>query len=114
MRLTPAPVPFLGSRVCAHPRAVLIGAPLDATETFRSGTREAPQRVRAVSDVLETYSPQLDRDLEELSLADWGDVECSDGVDASLANIAAAVEQACAISAMPIVVSGEHTATVGA
>ncbi len=67
-----------------------------------------------MSDVLETYSPQLDLDLEDLGLADWGDVACSDGVEAALENIAEVVEQACALSAMPILVGGEHTATVGA
>jgi agmatinase len=107
-------IPFLGSADTANPKAVLLGAPLDVTETFRSGTREGPDRVRAVSDVLETYSPQLDRDLAELAFADWGDVECGPDVDSALNDIAGAMDEACRIGALPLLIGGEHTATVGA
>jgi agmatinase len=44
------------------------------TESCRAGTRAAPDLIRAASDTIETYSPHLDRDLEDLDLADWGDV----------------------------------------
>jgi agmatinase len=114
MHLTPPRVPFLGSRACSAPEAVLIGAPLDLTESFHAGTSAGPERVRAVSDVLETYSPQLDRDLGELRFADWGDVECTAGMAPALDAIAAAVSEACRQGALPILLGGEHTATVGA
>jgi len=114
MRLTAPRIPFLGSSKSRTPKAIVLGAPLDVTETFRSGTRDGPDRVRAVSDVLETYSPQLSRDLADLPLADWGDVDC-DGRDleAVLERIADAVERACA-AGLPLLIGGEHTATVGA
>jgi agmatinase len=114
MHLTPPRVPFLGSRVCTNPEAVLIGAPLDLTESFHAGTSAGPERVRAVSDVLEAYSPQLDRDLGELRFADWGDVECTSGMESALDAIAGAVAEACRQGALPILLGGEHTATVGA
>ena len=105
---------FLGSTACASPAAVVVGAPLDATESFHGGTRGGPERIRAVSDVLETYSPQLDRDLAELPLADWGDVSWVGGVEEALSSIADVVAAACNQSALPLVIGGEHTATIGA
>jgi agmatinase len=104
---------FLGSSDASNPGAIVLGAPLDVTETFRPGTSDGPRRVRAVSDVLETYSPQIHRDLEDLTLADWGEIECTEEVAASLDRIAAAVDQARA-TAFPVLIGGEHTATVGA
>jgi agmatinase len=114
MHLTDPRVPFLGSTAQPAPRAVVLGAPLDATETFRSGTRDGPDRIRAVSDVLETYSPRLGRDLRDVSLADRGDVDCSGDVDAALVALADAIEHICKAGAMPLLIGGEHTATVGA
>lgn len=113
MPLTPPRVAFLGSTDTLTPRAVVLGAPLDATETFRSGTRDGPDRVRAVSDLLETYSPRLQRDLADLPLADWGDVGCA-SVDAALDEVATAVERAIHMQTLPLLIGGEHTATVGA
>jgi agmatinase len=113
MPLTPPRVAFLGSTDTLTPRAVVLGAPLDATETFRSGTRDGPDRVRAVSAVLETYSPRLERDLADIRLADWGDVECA-SIEAALDEVATAVARAIRGQALPLLIGGEHTATVGA
>lgn len=54
---------------------VLIGIPYDGTCSYRPGTRFAPSAMREASWGLETYSPQLDRDLDAVSLADLGDLE---------------------------------------
>jgi len=107
-------IAFLGATTCARPRAVIIGAPLDRTESFRSGTREAPERIRAVSDVLEMYSPLLGADLEDVALADLGDVPiAADDVECALDKVAQAIASV-APEAVPILLGGEHTATVGA
>lgn len=105
---------FLAASDHPTPAVVVLGAPLDVTESFRSGTRQAPARVRAVSDVLETFSPVLQRDLADLPLADWGDILFDqDDLEAALAAIADAVEHA-ADAGIPLLIGGEHTATVGA
>jgi len=108
--------PFLGASPQTHPTVVLFGAPLDLTESFRAGTAEAPQRIRAVSDVLETFSPELDADLCDLRFADWGDLPLT-GTDI-MAHwqdaIAATVERIARTEALPIMLGGEHTVTVGA
>jgi agmatinase len=93
---------------------VLLGAALDRTESFRSGTSEGPDRIREVSDVLETYSPRLRRDLADIRFADLGNVAVEGlSMEASLEAIERAMADACA-SALPILLGGEHTVTVGA
>lgn len=105
---------FLGSRRDQRPDVVILGAPLDLTETFRSGTAQAPQRIREVSDCLETYSPLRNRDLGDIVIADWGDVDLlGRTLPHALNAIEAAVKRA-SEAALPIVLGGEHTLTLGA
>src|SRR5688572_1643134 len=69
-------IPFLAAKGgAADATAVILGAGLDLTESCRSGTRAAPEHIRAISYGLESYSPFLERDLKDLSIADWGDVD---------------------------------------
>ncbi len=56
-------------------KVVLLGVPLDVTVSYRPGTRFAPLEVRKVSNAIETYSPYLDMDLEDVPVADVGDLE---------------------------------------
>ena len=52
----------------------IVGIPLDITQTFRSGTREAPDEIRRCSDSIEDYSPILNRDLREKEFTDLGNI----------------------------------------
>lgn len=54
---------------------VLFGIPFDGTTSFRPGTRFAMQAIRPDSYGLETYSPYLQRDLEDTHVFDGGEVE---------------------------------------
>jgi len=52
---------FLGSSdKLEKSNIVLVGLPFDATSSFKSGSRFAPDSIRVYSDVLETYSPYFD------------------------------------------------------
>ncbi|MDD3271782.1 MAG: agmatinase [Syntrophomonadaceae bacterium] len=53
---------------------VIIGIPMDATTSFRPGTRLAPYRVREVSESIEEYSIYQDKSLEEIDFYDAGDI----------------------------------------
>jgi len=53
---------------------VIIGLPMDSTTSYRPGTRQAPYRVREVSDAVEEYSVYQDCSLEEIDFYDAGDV----------------------------------------
>jgi agmatinase len=62
------------SRDYQHSSKVIIGIPMDATTSFRPGTRLAPYRVREVSESVEEYSIYQDKSLEEISFYDAGDI----------------------------------------
>lgn len=53
---------------------VIIGLPMDATTSFRPGTRLAPYRLRQVSEGIEAYSICLGKSLEDISFCDLGDL----------------------------------------
>lgn len=56
-------------------KIVVFGAPFDGTTSFRPGTRFAPNIMRNESYGLETYSPYLDKDLEDVNVFDAGDLD---------------------------------------
>ena len=56
-------------------QAVLFGAPFDGTTSFKPGARFAPNVMREDSWALESYSPYVDKDLEDLKLFDYGNLE---------------------------------------
>jgi agmatinase len=54
---------------------VMIGLPFDATSSFRAGSRFAPDDVRVISESIESYSPYLDKDLEDIEFYDAGNID---------------------------------------
>lgn len=71
--------PFMGSKTSQTLRknsVNLIGFPFDGTASFRKGAVLGPQAIRDVSEGIETYSPYLNLDLEDLNnFYDLGDLE---------------------------------------
>jgi agmatinase len=114
-RFTPPVTRFFSlPETAGAPTAVVFGAPLDLTESFRAGAAAGPGTVRAVSDVLESYSPTLDRDLvDDACLVDLGDVQLDGlGMDVALATIADGMAYAASTAGLAIMVGGEHTASL--
>ena len=96
-------------------RIVLFGAPFDSTTSFRPGTRFAPHTIRSESFGLETYSPLLDRDLENISVFDSGDLElCIGSSEKALAQISERTATILADNKLPLMIGGEHLVTLGA
>lgn len=90
-------------------RVVLLGCPFDGTASFRRGARSGPDAVREASDCLETYSPGLDKDLEDAALCDLGDVDFSSGdTEAVLASIHSQASRIFRSGKRPIFLGGEH------
>lgn len=54
---------------------VIKGFGFDGTVSFRPGTRFAPASIREHSDAIETYSPYLDKDMEDYCIHDAGDLD---------------------------------------
>ena len=99
----------------ADARIVLFGAPFDSTTSFRPGTRFAPGAIRSESFGLETYSPWLDRDLEDINVFDSGDIElCIGSADKALAQISERTATILADGKIPFMIGGEHLVTLGA
>ena len=96
-------------------RIVLFGAPFDSTTSFRPGTRFAPHAVRSESFGLETYSPWLDRDLEDISVFDSGDIElCIGSAEKALDQISERTATILSDGKIPFMIGGEHLVTLGA
>ena len=107
---------FMGSRRDpAGCRVGLFGVPYDGTTSFRPGTRFGPAAIREVSQGLETYCPQLDLDLEDLTYADLGAVDIPFGAPEPVVN---AVQQATTavldLGLNPLMLGGEHSISSGA
>ena len=74
--MRPVSPPFIAcTRSPADARIVFFGIPFEGTVNLRKGAHRGPLDLRLASDSIETYSPQLGRDLEDLALADLGDCE---------------------------------------
>ena len=96
-------------------RIVLFGAPFDSTTSFRPGTRFAPHAIRSESFGLETYSPWLDRDLEDISVFDSGDIElCIGSAEKALDQISDRTATILKDGKIPFMIGGEHLVTLGA
>jgi agmatinase len=91
---------------------VLIGLPLDLTETFRQGAAEGPEAIRYASESIETYSPFLDVDLEEFAIADYGNLEFN-GMDIEQAIEHIKLKTSKLKHYRLAFLGGEHTVTLG-
>jgi len=94
---------------------VIFGAPFDSTTSYRPGTRFASRTMRAESYALETYSPYLDADLEDIAVHDAGDLElCFGDTPAALEAIGEKTAKILSDGKRPLMIGGEHLVTLGA
>ncbi|MDT8395241.1 MAG: agmatinase [bacterium] len=94
---------------------VLMGVPFDQTASFRPGARFAPGAIRMWSAVLESYCPVFDADLEELSLADAGDIVAPASAWTAVSEcVRKTVGAAVAAGQSPLLMGGEHLVTLPA
>ncbi|MEG2428754.1 MAG: agmatinase [Oscillospiraceae bacterium] len=95
-------------------KIVIFGAPFDSTTSFRPGTRFASATMRSESFGIETYSPYQDKDLEDISVFDSGDLELPFG---SPENALSQIEKHTKIilddNKIPLMIGGEHLVTLG-
>ena len=88
----------------------LLGAPFEYSVP-RTGLADGPQNIRHMSHLLESYSPRLDRSLQEMKLCDLGGVTFGRDIIESMRLI---TEEIGTINNKKVVViGGEHTVTVG-
>ena len=93
-------------------QAVLFGVPFDGTASFKPGARFAPAAMREDSWAIESYSPYLDLDLEDLKLFDYGNLELPFGDKMkALAMIEETVDEILKSNKVPVMIGGEHLIT---
>jgi agmatinase len=110
----PAEPPFIACRAAPHEaRIVVFGIPFEGTVNLRQGADRGPQDLRLASDSIETYSPYLGRDLEDLAMADLGDCELGPGSPREqLARAREEVRRFWRPDVLPVMLGGDHTATL--
>jgi len=95
-------------------KAVLFGVPFDGTTSFKPGTRFAPSAMREDSWGLESFSPYLDRDLEDLKLFDYGNLEVPFGdKKTALRMIQEMTAEIIDAGKIPVMIGGEHLVSLG-
>jgi len=93
----------------------IIGVPFDGTVSFRPGARFGPAALRDASDGVETWSPILDADVEDLRYADAGNLDLPMGhTETALGMIREAVEDCLNDGAIPFLLGGEHLVSLPA
>jgi len=94
---------------------ILFSAPFDGTTSFRPGARFGGAAIRENSYGIESYSPYADKDLNDLKIADAGEIELPFGnATRALELIEAQTERILEGGAKPFMLGGEHLVTLGA
>ena len=112
--MIPAEPRFISCRASLpDARIVVFGIPFEGRVNLRHGADQGPRSVRIASDSIETYSPALDRDLDDLAIADVGDCELGAGSPREqLASARREIERFWRPELLPVMLGGDHTATV--
>merc|ERR1712185_89628 len=93
----------------------VFGVPYNGTTSFRPGTRFGPAAIRDVSEGLETYCPQLDRDLDDIAYADLGALAIPFGApEPVVERVKTATEAVLDLGLKPLMLGGEHSISSGA
>lgn len=90
----------------------LVGAPLDASTTFRPGTRFGPRRIRHVAQSFEDYDQQTGQQFTNLGVYDHGDIAPTDDTAEYLDFLAGLLSEFHGDGVTPLLVGGEHTVSV--
>jgi agmatinase len=89
----------------------VVGAPLDAGATYRSGTRFGPQAMRAISGLFSGYNFEMGIDLHEsLRMVDVGDINViPSNIEKSFDQIDKALAYIHERAVFPVVLGGDHS-----
>ncbi len=112
--MIPAEPRFIACRASlAGAGIVLFGIPFEGRVNLRRGADHGPRELRLASDSIETYSPFLGRDLEDLAIADLGDCELGDGTPREqLTRAREEIRRFWRPGLRPVMLGGDHTATL--
>jgi agmatinase len=93
---------------------VIFSSPMDATCSYRPGTRFAGSAIRVESIGLEWYSPYFDMDLKNYGTCDIGDLNLPMGdVEGDLDEISRVTRDILSDNKKTVMIGGEHLVTLG-
>jgi agmatinase len=95
-------------------RYVIFGAPYDGTTSFKPGTRFGPRAIRDLSFNFESYDPSTGIDFCDVPVADLGDLAVSKVPEELVGQVADVAGDIVGDGKIPVMLGGEHTATIGA
>ncbi len=99
----------------AEANIVLCGIPFDGTTSYRPGARFGPSAMRGESYGIETYSPYVERDLQDIQVFDAGDLELPFGdTNKALCMTQERVAAFLADGKTPFLLGGEHLISLAA
>ncbi|MCK5290782.1 MAG: agmatinase [Thermoplasmata archaeon] len=87
----------------------IFGVPFDGTSSFRSGTAQAPERIREASHNFETFKFEHGEDMESIRYCDLGDLEGFKNVDLMMQGVEAFSSDLVRKNKFPIALGGEHS-----
>ncbi|MFC7019562.1 MULTISPECIES: agmatinase [Haloarcula] len=93
-------------------RYALVGAPLDASTSFRPGARFGPRRVRQFAEQFDDYDRHTGQHFTKLAVYDHGDVGPTADTAEYLTFLESALGEFDREGATPLLVGGEHTVSV--
>jgi len=93
----------------------IFGVNYDGTCSFKPGARFGPESIRQVSSCLETYCPNLNKDLEDILYVDFGSILIDKNDSKSvIESVKSATNFLINKHLSPIMLGGEHSITRGA
>lgn len=103
-------IPFLSaSTELKESHFSIVGIPYETHSSGKGGASEGPDAIRVASDLIETYSPYLNRDLEFLKIKDAGNMDISGNfpLESAQAQARAFFQSA----SIPVFIGGNHSVT---
>ena len=92
----------------------LVGAPLDASTSFRPGARFGPRRVREFADGFDDFDHHTAQRFTDLGVYDHGDIGPTADTADYLTFLESAIDEFDREGLVPLLVGGEHTVSVAA
>ncbi|MFB6228480.1 MAG: arginase family protein [Halobacteriales archaeon] len=90
----------------------VVGAPLDATTSFRPGTRFGADRVRQFARGFEDYDHHTELRFSDIAIHDHGDVRAWNAPGEYVDHLTSVLREFRQGGAVPLLVGGEHTVSV--
>ena len=91
----------------------IFGVPFDATSTYRTGSRFAPNAIRESFQNIEIYSKRLGKDLEDINIRDLGNLSKVGDINEMNKMVKEVTREIVSNGKIPAILGGDHSLTNG-